>query len=264
MNEIISKSFEGSSIRIVADEHGEPWFVASDIATALGYSNARDAIAKHVDEEDVAKRDTLTKGGIQAVSCINESGLYSLIIGSKLDSAKRMKRWVTSEVLPSIRKNGGYIAGQEHDSPELIMAKALMVAQSVIDRKNQELEQAKRILEEQEPAVEFSAQVGKSDKGVLLELFGKSVGIGRNTLFCFLRDNKILISSGKSKNIPYQEYINRGYFTTSESHYERHGEVRLSFTTLITGKGQQWLVGRLIESGYLVSKAEAKKMMEVV
>lgn len=259
MNEIISKSFEGSSIRIVADEYGDPWFVAADIATALGYSNARDAIAKHVDEEDVAKRDTLTKGGIQAVSCINESGMYSLIISSKLDSAKRMKRWVTSEVLPSIRKNGGYISGQEHDSPELIMAKALMVAQSVIDRKGRELEQAKRIIEEQEPAVEFSAQVGKSDKGVLLELFGKSVGIGRNTLFCFLRDNKILISSGKSKNIPYQEYINRGYFTTSESHYERHGEVRLSFTTLITGKGQQWLVGRLIEGGYLVSKAEAKK-----
>ena len=105
---MIMKSFENFQIRIITDEQGEPWFVAKDVCEALGYSNARDAIAKHVDEEDVAKRDTLTKGGIQAVSCINESGLYSLILGSKLDSAKRMKRWVTSEVLPSIRKTGSY------------------------------------------------------------------------------------------------------------------------------------------------------------
>lgn len=263
MNEIISKSFEGSSIRIVADEYGDPWFVAADIATVLGYSEAS-AMTRCLDEDERGLSTVQTLGGMQDLITINESGLYSAILRSRKPEAKFFRRWVTSEVLPSIRKNGGYIAGQEHDSPELIMAKALMVAQSVIDRKSRELEQAKRIIEEQEPAVEFSAHVGKNDKGVLLELFGKSVGIGRNTLFCFLRDNKILISSGKSKNIPYQEYINRGYFTTSESYYEHHGDVRLSFTTLITGKGQQWLVGRLIEGGYLVPKAEAKKMMEVV
>lgn len=102
------KSFENFQIRIITDEQGDPWFVAKDVCEALGYTNNRKALSDHVDEEDVTKRDTLTKGGIQAVSCINESGLYSLILGSKLESAKRMKRWVTSEVLPSIRKSGSY------------------------------------------------------------------------------------------------------------------------------------------------------------
>ena len=105
---MIPFNFGSSTIRVTTDDRCEPWFVAKDVCEALGYSNARDAIAKHVDEEDVANRDTLTKGGIQAVSCINESGLYSLILGSKLENAKRMKRWVTSEVLPSIRKTGSY------------------------------------------------------------------------------------------------------------------------------------------------------------
>ncbi|WP_199769615.1 BRO-N domain-containing protein [Aeromonas sp. ASNIH2] len=105
---LIMKSFENYQIRIITDEQGEPWFVAKDVCEALGYTNSRKALADHVDEEDVTKRDTLTKGGVQAVSCINESGLYSLILGSKLESAKRMKRWVTSEVLPSIRKSGSY------------------------------------------------------------------------------------------------------------------------------------------------------------
>lgn len=105
---LIMKSFENYQIRIITDEQGEPWFVAKDVCEALGYTNSRKALADHVDEEDVTKRDTLTKGGVQAVSCINESGLYSLILSSKLENAKRMKRWVTSEVLPSIRKTGSY------------------------------------------------------------------------------------------------------------------------------------------------------------
>lgn len=105
---LIMKSFENYQIRIITDEQGMPWFVAKDVCEALGYTNSRKALADHVDEEDVTKRDTLTNGGVQAVSCINESGLYSLILGSKLENAKRMKRWVTSEVLPSIRKTGSY------------------------------------------------------------------------------------------------------------------------------------------------------------
>ncbi|WP_206668442.1 BRO-N domain-containing protein [Aeromonas veronii] len=115
---LIMKSFESHQIRIITDEHGDPWFVAKDVCEALGYTNSRKALSDHVDEEDVTKRDTLTKGGIQAISYINESGLYSLILSSKLDSAKRMKRWVTSEVLPSIRKTGSYgVASTEQQLP---------------------------------------------------------------------------------------------------------------------------------------------------
>ncbi|HHQ4884440.1 BRO family protein [Aeromonas veronii] len=107
-------------IRMVLHD-GEPWFVAKDVADALGYSNARDAIAKHVDQEDVAKLDILTKGGIQAVNCVNESGLYSLVMGSRLERAKAFKRWVTKTVLPSIRKYGVYASGME-SLPELAKA----------------------------------------------------------------------------------------------------------------------------------------------
>ena len=111
--------------------------MCKDVTEALGYSNSRDAMAKHIDDEDkgVAKCDTL--GGAQNFAIINESGLYSLILSSKLPQAKAFKRWVTSEVLPSIRKNGGYLVGQENDTPEMIVAKALVVAQNIIKQNEQ-------------------------------------------------------------------------------------------------------------------------------
>ena len=103
-------SFGNQEIRTATDEHGEIWFVANDVCEALELENPRDALAKHVDEEDVAKRDTLTPGGLQKLNHVNESGLYALIFGSRKESAKRFKRWVTSEVLPAIRKTGKYTA----------------------------------------------------------------------------------------------------------------------------------------------------------
>lgn len=109
MNEIqIFNNPQFGEIRTATNEQGEPMFCALDICNALKYANGRDALAKHVDEEDVAKRDTPTASGVQSMTYINESGLYSLIFGSKLDAAKQFKKWVTSEVLPSIRKTGKY------------------------------------------------------------------------------------------------------------------------------------------------------------
>lgn len=245
---IISKAFDGNNIRIIADSDGEPWFVASDIAMALEYGSAKD-MTRWLDDDEKGGQAVPTLGGAQTMTVISESGLYSAIMRSRKPEAKRFKKWVTSEVLPSLRKHGGYIAGQEQDSPELIMAKALMLAQSVIDRKSQELNQAKEIIEAQKPAVLFSEQVSKDSKGVLLELYGKAVGIGRNKLFKILRSNKVLISTGKSRNLPYQEYIDRGYFSTKESTYDHNGKTELRFTPLITGNGQQWLTCKLIDSG---------------
>lgn len=108
MSAITLFNFEGSQVRVSMDAKGEPWFVAKDICEVLGFGNYRQALDSHVDAEDVQKLDTLTSGGVQSMSAINESGLYSLIVGSKLAGAKRFKRWVTSEVLPSIRKTGSY------------------------------------------------------------------------------------------------------------------------------------------------------------
>ena len=110
MTKLAVFSFGNHEIRTVTDEHGEAWFVANDVCAALELVNPHDALAKHVDQEDLAKRDTLTSGGLQKLNHVNESGLYALIFGSRKESAKRFKRWVTSEVLPAIRKNGYYVA----------------------------------------------------------------------------------------------------------------------------------------------------------
>lgn len=145
MSNLISKAFEGHNIRIITDQQGEPWFVAADIAKVLEYLEAKD-MTRLLDDDEKGRQIVPTLGGNQEMNTINESGLYSAILRSRKPEAKLFKRWVTFEVLPSIRKHGGYLAGQEQDAPELIMAKALMVAQSVIDRKSQELAAAQQTI----------------------------------------------------------------------------------------------------------------------
>ena len=247
---MIPFNFGSSTIRVTTDDRGEPWFVASDIAKELGYRDAHN-LARILDEEEKGTRVVSTPSGSQEMTVINESGLYSAIMSSRKPEAKLFKRWVTGEVLPSIRKNGGYIAGQEQDDPELIMAKALQVAQSVIVRKTAELERAKQTIATQAPAVEFAARVAGVEKGVVLGNFARTIGIGQNTLFKHLRNMRVLMEGGSRHNLPLQEYIDRGYFTVRESTYETNGETRLSFTPMITGKGQQWLSGKLLSAGIL-------------
>jgi prophage antirepressor-like protein len=121
MSDITLYNFEGSQVRVSLDEKGNPWFVAKDICEVLGYANSRDALANHVNPKDVAKRDALTSGGVQALSAINESGLYSLIMGSRLEGALRFKHWVTSEVLPSIHKTGSYSRNPAPPQPQYTM-----------------------------------------------------------------------------------------------------------------------------------------------
>lgn len=249
MTNLISKAFEGHNIRIITDQQGEPWFVAADIARALGYNDADQAIRRHC--KGVTKAPVETTGGMQRASIIPERDVYRLVMRSKLESAERFEEWVVGEVLPSIRKHGGYLVGQEQDSPELIMAKALMVAQSVIDRKSQELAAAQQTIAANAPAVAFAGLVAGDDKGVLLGNFAKAVGFGPKKIFSLLRDLRILMEGGNRHNLPFQEYLDRGYFTVVEKPYEAHGETRISFSPQITGKGQQWLTKRLIDLGHL-------------
>lgn len=138
----IFKNEEFGEVRTVTINN-EPWFVGKDVATALGYERTADAIRQHVEAEDKGVGKIQTPGGIQNMTIINESGLYALIFGSKLESAKRFKHWVTSEVLPAIHKHGGYIAGQENMSDEELLAKALMVAQSKIEENRKQIEELK-------------------------------------------------------------------------------------------------------------------------
>ena len=140
MNEIqIFKNPEFGAIRTTSNEQGEVLFCAKDVCDALKHTNSRRAIAKLVDQRDVTKRYTPTTSGNQLMTYINESGLYSLILASKLDSAKRFKHWVTGEVLPSIRKQGGYMMARPDESDEVIMARALQIMQATLQRRDEQI-----------------------------------------------------------------------------------------------------------------------------
>lgn len=227
--------------------NSEPYFVGNDIATILGYKNARDALNKHVDSEDkgVAKCDT--PGGIQELTVINESGLYSLIMSSKLPVAKKFKRWVTSEVLPSIRKNGGYIAGQETLSDDELIQKAFLVA-------TKKLEERERQLEQQKPKVLFADSVETSKNSVLINELAKILkqngyDIGQNRLFEKLRNEGYLIKQkGQNWNLPTQKAMDMGLFEVKKTVINKPDGTPITRpTTKVTGKGQIYFVHKFLK-----------------
>ena len=171
MNKIqIFKNVEFGAIRTTNNEHGEPLFCAKDVCNALSYGNSREALHKHVDEKDVTKRDTLTKGGVQAMLYVNESGLYALILFSRLESAKRFKHWVTSEVLPSIRKQGGYMVARPHESDEVILARALQIMQATLARRDEQIAKLK-------PRAEYADHVLDSISCFTVTQIGKELNM---------------------------------------------------------------------------------------
>jgi len=221
----------------------EPWFVGKDVAQVLGYAKTQNAIGTHVDSEDKKVAPIQgTPGGTQEMTIINESGLYSLILSSKLPGAKKFKRWVTSEVLPAIRKNGGYINGQGEMSDSEIMAKALVVAQRTIDNKN-------RLITEMQPKALFADSVAASSNTLLVGEMAKilrqnGVDMGEKRLFQWMRDNGYLIKrKGTDYNMPTQRSVEMGLFRIKEtvvSHSDGHTSINK--TPKITGKGQAYFV----------------------
>lgn len=241
MNAIqIFNNKEFGDLRIVLIDN-EPWMIGKDVAEALGYTNPRKAIADHVDEEDkgVTKCDTL--GGKQDLTVINESGVYALIFASKLESAKRFKRWVTAEVLPSLRKNGGYILNQDSMTQEQILAAALQVSKKIIEDRDRQIENMKQ-------KEQFANAIMASKDSILVGDMAKlisqnGVQIGQKKLFAWLRDNGYLIKQGNSYNMPKQRYIDQGLFEIREGIIQSaSGTPRITYTTRITGKGQQYFV----------------------
>ena len=246
MNEIkVFSNAEFGKIRTL-NRDGEPWFVGKDVATALGYSNASKALADHVAEEDKLNNESLSSLGQRGGWLINESGLYSLILSSKLDSAKRFKRWVTAEVLPSIRKSGGYIAGQDEMSDTELLAKALLVAQRQIERRNAQIA-------EMQPKALFADAVAASHTSILIGELAKilkqnGVNIGQNRLFETLRQQGYLIQrNGTDYNSPTQRAMELGLFEVKESTVGNpDGSVRVTRTTKVTGKGQQYFINKFL------------------
>lgn len=233
---------EFGQIRTITDNDGI-YFVGKDVAQALGYSNQRDALARHVDDEDkgVVKRDT--PGGVQDVTTINESGLYSLVLSSKLPSAKRFKRWVTSEVLPALRRQGGYMLANANETPEQIMARALKIADEALKRKD-------AIIEEMKPKALFADAVGASDNTCLVGELAKmlrqnGVDVGANRLFERLRNEGFLGKYGSNYNVPTQRAMELGLFRIKETAIQHSdGHVTLQRTPKCTGKGQRYFIKR--------------------
>lgn len=150
-NNIQRFDFKGAALRTLTDENGEPWFVAKDVCDVLGYTNASKAISDHVDSEDKLNNESLSSLGQRGGWLVNESGLYSLVLSSKLPTAKEFKRWVTHEVLPQIRKTGGYIPTSDADDDMTILAKAVMIGQRTMEAQKQKIAAQDAHIRELEP-----------------------------------------------------------------------------------------------------------------
>mgnify|MGYP000224969565 FL=1 len=191
-------------------QNGEPWFVGKDVAKILGYERADNAIRNHVDDEDKLMHQISASGQNREMYIINESGLYSLILSSKMPKAKEFKRWVTSEVIPAIRKTGGYIAGSENMTDAEIMAKAVLVAQSTIRQRDQRIKELESDVAAAKPKVLFADAVSASDSTILIGDLAKILkqngyNTGQKRLFQWLRDNGYLIKrQGADYNSPTQ------------------------------------------------------------
>lgn len=266
MNELqIFQSEEFGTIRTVTIDN-EPWFVGKDVAVALGYGEGKspiNAIANHVDVEDKGVTKMMTPGGEQTVTIINESGLYSLVLGSKLESARRFKRWVTSEVLPAIRKTGGYIAGEKNMTDDELLAQALIVAQRKLTERTQQLETVNAKLEEAKPKIVFADAVSASKTSILIGDLAKilrqnGVEIGQKRLFEWLRKNGYLMKSGTSKNLPTQRSMEHGWFEVKEHVVVTpSGENKITRTTKVTPKGQIYFINKLLAEN-IAEEAEEK------
>lgn len=193
----VFNSTEFGTVR-TATVNGEAMFVGKDVADILGYQNGSRDINRHVDEEDRHKVMLFDGNQDKETIIINESGLYSLILSSKMPNAKKFKHWVTAEVLPAIRKNGGYISGQEKLSDDELMAKALLVAQNKIAERDKMLEEKDNRIEQMKPKEIFADAVSASQTTILIGELAKllkqnGVEIGQNRLFAWMRENGYLI-----------------------------------------------------------------------
>lgn len=241
MNELKQFNFENNQVRTLLI-NDEPWFVGKDVAEILGYSNPRDALSKHVDSEDknsVAIHDG--NKGNPNLTIINESGVYALVFSSKLQSAKKFKHWVTSEVLPTLRKTGSYATPQL--TGEELMAKALIEAKSVLERQNKQIIEMK-------PKALFADTVAASDSSILVGQEAKLISqsgckMGQNRFFAWLRENGYLCSKGENYNMPTQKSREMDLIEIKiRTVTNPDGSVRETKTPVITGKGQIYFINK--------------------
>lgn len=247
----IFESKEFGSIRTVTINN-KPYFVGKDVASILGYSNVRDAIANHVYEDDKGVEKLDTPGGKQNMTVINESGLYALIFGSRLESAKRFKHWVTSEVLPSIREHGAYMTEntleQALTNPDFLIQLAIKLKEEQEARKKLE-EQAER----DKPHTILGRAITTANTSILVGDLAKlakqnGVNTGAKRMFEWMRENGYLIKrKGADWNLPTQRSMEMGLFEIKESvHVDGNGCNKITRTPKVTGKGQEYFINKFL------------------
>lgn len=234
---------EFGKVRTLQDDDGRILFCGKDVAKALGYRIPKDAVSAHC--RGAVKHRLLTNGGYQEVKFVTEGDVYRLVVHSRLPSAEKFERWIFDEVLPTIRRTGGYVANEDmfienylpflDESYQNLFRLQMIAINKLNDR-----------IRHDEPLVEFANQVANTENLIDMNAMAKlaieeNIPIGRNRLFRWLRKNKILMSG----NLPYQRYIDRGYFVVKESVFDTGSMTKTYQQTFVTGKGQQYIISRL-------------------
>lgn len=245
-NEIQKFDFKGAPLRTLTDEAGEPWFVAKDVCAILEISNPSDALKRLDDDE----RSRFNLGRQGETNIVNEAGLYVLVLGSRKPEAHEFKRWVTHEVLPQIRKTGGYIPTTDADDDMTILAKAVMIGQRTMEAQKRKIAEQQTRIVELEPKARFADAVAASDGTCLVGELAKmlrqnGMDIGQNRLFRLLQADGYLGKSGSNRNVPTQRAMDLGLFRIKETTVTHaDGHTTVSRTPKVTGKGQRYFIDR--------------------
>ena len=245
-NEIQKFDFKGAALRTLTDEAGEPWFVAKDVCDILGHSNVSMALDRLDDDE----RSKFNLGRQGETNIVNEAGLYVLVLGSRKPEAHEFKRWVTHEVLPQIRRTGGYIPTTDADDDMTILAKAVMIGQRTMEAQKQRIAEQQARIVELEPKARFADAVAASDGTCLVGELAKmlrqnGMDIGQNRLFRLLQADGYLGKSGSNRNVPTQRAMDLGLFRIKETTVTHaDGHTTVSRTPKVTGKGQRYFIDR--------------------
>ncbi|WP_298024664.1 phage antirepressor KilAC domain-containing protein [uncultured Dysosmobacter sp.] len=231
--------------------NGEPWLAGKDVALALGYSNTNDALGRHVDDEDKRVSRFPTPSGEQEMTIISESGLYSLVLSSKLKTAKKFKHWVTSEVLPTIRRTGGYV-NNEAAFVNTYLPYADENTKAMFSQTLAALRAANEKIAQDAPKVLFHDAVALADDTILIRDLAKLLkqngvpNMGGTRLYTWLRENGYLCKEGASYNLPTQRSMELGLFRIRESSRIQNGEVVVDKTPKVTGKGQAYFIKKFL------------------
>lgn len=254
MNEIQTfESDQFGQVRAVRSEGGEPMFVAKDVCAALGLGNSRQALSR-LDDDEKGVISTDTPGGEQQMQAVNEAGLYVLVLSSRKPEARAFKRWVTHEVLPALRRDGGYMVARD-ETPEQTMARAVLLAQATIDRQKSRIAGLEAENEEMRPKALFADAVAASDGTCLIGELAKmmrqnGVDVGQNRLFAMLREDGYLGKAGQNRNVPTQRSMELGLFRIKETAITHSdGHVTINRTPKVTGKGQRYFLERYGKTG---------------